>query len=73
MTKEKFELWYKNKWLPEARVLTNQLAVLSRFFEKQESAPNKEKLDMLSGKFADIRDTMNKVGNELVKLEGGSI
>ncbi|NJL44408.1 MAG: hypothetical protein HC945_03805 [Nitrosarchaeum sp.] len=73
MTKEKFDLWYKNKWVPEARILTNQLAVLSRFFEKQESAPNKDKLDMLSGKFADIRDTINKVGAELTKLEGGNV
>lgn len=73
MTKQQFDNWYKAQWLPEARQLTNQLAVLSRFLEKQEKPPSRETLDALSDKFANIRNTMIKVNEELIKLESRTI
>lgn len=71
--KKRYEDWYKENWLPEARQLTQQLAVMSRFLGKQEKLPSQEILSALSEKFVEIRDTMMKVNEQIITLESRSV
>ena len=63
----KFDNWYTKDWLPKARALTHQMAVMSRFLSK--STPTHETIDALADKFSNMKILMREIETELTKLE----
>lgn len=63
----KFKNWYSTNWLPKARLLTNQMAVMSRFFDK--NVLTHETVDALAEKFSEMKQTIHEIEKEITLLE----